>query len=142
MSSEAKKRADRAYYYRNRERKQAEARARYHANREAILAQKSEYMTTPEYKERRAQWEAENMPRLAAIAAAKRARRKKATPQWLTDEHKAEMLEIYETCPRGYHVDHIVPLAAKEACGLHVPWNLQHLPAAENQRKKNRLEED
>lgn len=69
--------------------------------------------------------------------AKRRAKQLNATPKWAD---MAEIKKIYENCPPGYHVDHIIPLNHQLLCGLHVPWNLQYLPAVENIRKNNKVE--
>ena len=66
-------------------------------------------------------------------------RRKQATPKWLTDEQKQQILDAYTFRPRGYHVDHIIPLRGEGVCGLHVPWNLQWITAEENLKKGNKV---
>lgn len=77
-----------------------------------------------------------------ARTAAYRAAKIQATPPWLTQEHYAQMEEIYKNCPEGYHVDHIMPLRGVNSSGLHVPWNLQYLPALENMSKGNKVPTD
>jgi len=56
------------------------------------------------------------------------------TPTW-ADKEAIEL--FYKNRPDGYHVDHIIPLNATLACGLHVLENLQYLTKEENLRKKN-----
>lgn len=62
-----------------------------------------------------------------------------ATPKWLSKQQLLEMKRIYENCPEEHHVDHIVPLKGKNVRGLHVPWNLQYLPATVNRKKSNKV---
>lgn len=76
-------------------------------------------------------------------------RSKQATPRWLTDEQKQQIVDTYEhmrdcraVIGEDYHVDHIVPLRGEGICGLHVPWNLQVLPAYVNIAKSNTHCED
>lgn len=60
-----------------------------------------------------------------------------AAPPWITLEQIDQMRKIYTLAPAGHHVDHIVPLSSPIVCGLHVPWNLQHLPDKQNLHKSN-----
>jgi len=80
-------------------------------------------------------WRDANKGKIRAKCAKRRAQKLNAT----VEGYDAEIKEIYKNCPKGYHVDHIVPLQGKTVCGLHVPCNLQYLTAEENLRKSNKL---
>lgn len=66
--------------------------------------------------------------------ANRRAMKVKATPSWVNLE---KIKEMYLNCPKGYHVDHIVPLKGVLVCGLHVENNLQYLSVEDNKKKSN-----
>ena len=67
-----------------------------------------------------------------------------ATPEWLTEEHKDQIRELYRDAQdlrwlneESLHIDHIIPLQGKNVSGLHVPWNLQILTSSKNLEKSN-----
>jgi hypothetical protein len=78
-----------------------------------------------------------------ADSAARRAGVRRATPLWVD---RRALVEVYAACARRtaatgipHEVDHVVPLKGARVCGLHVPWNLRIITAAENRAKSNRL---
>ena len=67
-------------------------------------------------------------------------------PDWPTHEQREEIDAIYAEARRltketdsPHLVDHIIPLKCAELCGLHVPWNLQVVPAEVDLKKGNKL---
>lgn len=75
--------------------------------------------------------------------AAYEAQKINATPKWAD---KSKINEIYKKAREltkmtgiQYNVDHIVPLKSKYVCGLHVPANLEPIPAEINKAKSNRI---
>jgi 5-methylcytosine-specific restriction endonuclease McrA len=87
-------------------------------------------------------------PQKAAEERARQARKLKATPSWLTQQHREQMTAVYVAAKKtsdlaGFncHVDHIIPLKGKDVCGLHVPWNLRIVSQSYNSRKSNSIDD-
>jgi len=86
----------------------------------------------------------ENMDKILSNVSKRKAAKANRTPSWLTDEQILEIRSFYTSSKQmtketgiEHHVDHIVPLRGKLVSGLHVPWNLQVIPAEENRKKHN-----
>lgn len=103
-------------------------------------AKRYEIANKDKRREQKKEYFKKNKREFVRRTAEYRARLIKAQPDWLTEEHKKQIADIYKNCPKGFHVDHIIPLKGKNVCGLHTPWNLQYLTATENKRKNNRVE--
>lgn len=89
-----------------------------------------------------------NKDKDAAKTAKRRADKRNRTPPWLTEDDFKQINSFYLEARRlgklnkiKYHVDHIIPLNGEFVSGLHVPWNLQVIPAKENLIKSNKLTE-
>ncbi len=128
-------------YEKNKEKERAYSKKYQEANRERTSAHKKKWRdNNPEnHKAGNKIWEKNNPKAVSARGAKYRASKLQRTPSWLTGGHFEEINKVYETCPEGWHVDHIIPLQGDCVSGLHVPWNLQHLPAYSNRSKGNRL---
>ena len=135
------------YRKKNREALLKADRDRYANNTESIKAKSAKYKADNKdyydaynktyYKFNKHKFLAANSKRRKVIL--------KATPDWLTKEQKVQIEDVYwlaqdlkAVSGESYHVDHIIPLQGKNICGLHVPWNLQILPADLNLKKGNR----
>jgi len=69
-------------------------------------------------------------------------------PPWMTDAHWDQIFALYLksrllTAETGVQhvIDHIQPRKGKDRSGLHVPWNLQIVDDAWNQKKANKAPE-
>jgi hypothetical protein len=123
-----------------RKRKNKLNKKRYYENHEKEINRTREKWRSNPNKVKRTNknWADKNPGIWNYYSSIRRCRIRQAIPPWANLQ---EIKEFYKNCPKGYHVDHIIPLKGKTVCGLHVINNLQYLPAKENLKKFNRLEE-
>jgi len=129
------------YYGKNRERLREQERQYREENRERVRERNRQYYEANH--EKISEWRRQNAEKIAAFSAKRRAAKICRTPAWSDLEHIKLFYEarqaISEATGRDYHVDHEIPLQGKTVSGLHVPSNLQIIPAEHNLRKKNRF---
>jgi len=138
---------NREYYSRTREHR-LEWQRKYDEDNKLARASKQREHYRQNKGERDAyasQWRRDNPDKSNAYNAERRAGKLKATPSWLSEQHKESIAQVYAECStlsketgEPHHVDHIVPLKNPTVCGLHVPWNLQILTKQENSVKSNK----
>lgn len=129
--------------------RQPEANARRRERYATDLEYKNkikEILRTDTHREQMRRWRESNSARTSFHCSNRRSLKLNATPQWLTSIHKAQIQEMYDVAKAltvqtgvNHQVDHIHPLRGKNFSGMHVPWNLQVITAAENRSKRNNL---
>lgn len=83
-------------------------------------------------------YKATDKGKLAFLRASKmrQQRIKQQTPKWA---NTYLIKQFYLQCPKGFSVDHIIPLAGKEVSGFHVLENLRYLPISDNRKKSSKF---
>lgn len=114
-------------------------------NKDKLKAQRKVLSQTVKYKRTHCignmKWDRNNRGKANARIRAYELKKLNATPKWV-DLNKIEMFYILakkmeDMFNKKFHVDHIWPIQGKTFSGLHVPWNLQILPASLNCSKQN-----
>ncbi len=154
----------RSYHRENADKEAKQRKAWYAANAQNHKALRDRWRqkNADRNKQINAAWQAENKEKCRAYYAAwrlrdldhyktlfnikcaeYRARKIGATPPWADKKEIAKYYRLsrQKTIETGvkHNVDHIVPLKSDVVCGLHVPWNLAVITAAENFAKGNKL---
>jgi len=129
------------WYTKNQECIKLKRKIDYIENKEVILKESKEYYskTKDSRKNKRREISRKSYRKNAQKYIDKGARYRNRVQISLLEKFRKEVRDFYKNRPKGYEVDHIIPISNKIVCGLHVPWNLQYLTPEENRSKGNKL---
>jgi len=146
--AEIERAQSRASYARNRESRLESRKEYYRNNKDAEANRSRRYLAN----NRETQLERMRLYRIqrqeirTALEAKRRAKKRLATPSWFGELdgfvwQEAAHLAILRRDATGidWAADHMIPLACRKACGLHVWNNCQVIPAKLNGFKHNKL---
>ena len=143
-----KKRSEYFAQYNQSDAGQAAKRRYYQENKEIVII-KAMGRDNAQRQQYRNNWKKNNPDSVKIDTNNRRRRHKNASPPWLTQEHKAQIKNLYKdalvaTRVTGvqYVVDHEIPIRSSDVCGLHVPWNLRVITQEENLKKSNKFLDD
>lgn len=121
------------WYLRNKESALVRINTWVRANRETVRGYKSRYRKR-------------NPDEVVRHAARRRAIQKKAIPIWagefdeLVDREATKLAQLRKNATGCvWHIDHMIPIQAKNACGLHIGINLQVVPDYINYFKNRKM---
>lgn len=161
--AEKRKAAAAQWFAENRERGLA-TRSAYHARRQGdatyeaprkaytaqhydrLLARQRARMATPEAKAAKAAKRKAEAHLYRGYEQKRRARLKGAVPPWFGEFDELVLVEAAELCTRRaavtampWEIDHMIPLLATRASGLHCASNVQVIPQWLNRTKNRRM---
>ncbi len=161
--TESRKAQAAAWYATNRERGM-ETRRAYHARRQGdaayeaprkaysaqhydrLLARQRERMSTPEAKAAKAAKRKAEAHLYRGYEQKRRARLKGAVPPWYGELDELVLVEAAALCVQraattggAWEIDHMIPLLATRASGLHCAVNIQVIPQWLNRSKNRRM---
>ena len=118
----------------------------YHNNKKVIAEKRKKDWRSGKIKDRQYEYYKKNKSKYCALTVHYQMKKKMHT---LSCVSSREFISFYKkrdalTDKTGipHEVDHYYPLQGENICGLHVPWNLQIIPASENRQKHNSMPED
>jgi hypothetical protein len=157
----------RARYAENPEKYRELQKVRRAANPELIREKERDYRSIPEVRSRRLERrritekairdanperhreisrrsKKKNVHKVRAATSERRSKKLQATPPWFSKQHRVavqnlhlDALWVSMLTGTKHEVDHVHALQGENFSGLHVPWNMQVIPASINARKSN-----